>query len=729
MKILPYRSPVQMVIIMTVVIYAIEFLVMMLIKHLTPGSPVAEAFIDSTLLIVFLVPFLYLFLFRPLLLHIRGRQEVERDLIRERDRVQRYLDVAGVMLVVLNRDGTVRLINRRGCEILGEQEDKILGTNWFERFIPERHVEEALRAFGEVFISGQSLRDHYEGVVRTAHGEERVVLWHHSALMENGTVVGDLISGEDITERKRMENFLKESESRFRLIHNTAFDAIVIADSHGRVTESNPAAEKIFGYGHGEMAGVALQELMPEKYRKAHTEGFSRFVETGVSRIHGKVLELEGRRKNGEVFPVELTVNSFRLGERVFLSSTIRDITERKKAEEEKEIIRLQLHQAQKMDAIGRLAGGIAHDFNNILTTIRGNAELTMELVGKFEEAQANLREIILSVAHAAKLTRQLLIFSRGHSFELRPLDLNTTVEGLLSMLKRLLGEDIEIQTSLAEGLWCVRADEGSLEQVLLNLSVNARDAMPGGGKLSITTENVPPGRMPGPAAGQRGPLGSVCLTVRDTGTGIPKDVIQRIFEPFFSTKEKSKGTGLGLSVVYGIVKQHGGWIDVASAPEKGSVFRVFLPAVAEKPELADEAGVSLGDEPGGASTGRVLLVEDDERVRSVAGDALREHGYEVFEAGGVESALEIFRKEADEGFDLVFSDVVLPDGNGVALVETILGERPGQSVLLTSGYVDDKSHWEIISERGYGFLQKPYSLADLLGAVAAAIKEGGGTG
>jgi len=196
MKILPYRSPVQMVIIMTVVIYAIEFLVMMLIKHLSPGPPVAEAFIDSTLLIVFLVPFLYLFLFRPLLLHIRGRQEVERDLIRERDRVQRYLDVAGVMLVVLNRDGTVRLINRRGCEILGEQEKDILGTNWFERFIPERYMEEALRAFGEVFISGQSLRDHYEGLVRTAHGEERVVLWHHSALMENGVVVGDLISGE-----------------------------------------------------------------------------------------------------------------------------------------------------------------------------------------------------------------------------------------------------------------------------------------------------------------------------------------------------------------------------------------------------------------------------------------------------------------------------------------------------------------------------------------------------
>lgn len=626
------------------------------------------------------------------------------------------------MLVVLNRDGTVRLINRRGCEILGEQEGDVLGTNWFERFIPERYMEEALRAFGEVFVSGQTFRDHYEGVLRTSYGEERFMVWHHSALKENGVVVGDLISGEDITERKRMENFLKESESRFRLIHNTAFDAIVIADIEGRVAEANPAAEKIFGYGEGEMVGVALLDLMPEKYRKAHSEGFRRFVKTGVSRIHGRILELEGRRKNGEVFPVEFTVNSFRLGDKIFLSSTIRDITERKRAEEEKEVIRMQLHQAQKMDAIGRLAGGIAHDFNNILTTIRGNAELTMELVGSFEEAQDNLREIILSVAHAAKLTRQLLIFSRGHSFELRPLNMNDTIEGLLSMLKRLLGEDIAIETRLATDLWSIRADEGSLEQVLLNLSVNARDAMPRGGRLTITTENVPPGRMPRPGVEQTGPMGSVCLTVRDTGTGIAKDVIQRIFEPFFSTKEKSKGTGLGLSVVYGIVKQHGGWIDVASAPGKGSVFRIFLPAVADTPESAPESEGHLEEGLGGQGR-RVLLVEDDEKVRSVAGDALREHGYAVSEASGFESAIEIFGKE-DKGFDLVFSDVVLPDGNGVDLVETMLRARPGQNVLLTSGYVDDKSHWEVISERGYMFLQKPYSLADLLGAVAAAIRE-----
>jgi len=711
-----------MVIIMTIVIYAIEFMVMMLLKHLNTGSPVTEAFIDSSLLIVFLVPFLFLFLFRPLLIHIRGRQQVERDLIKERDRVQRYLDVAGVMLVVLNRDGTVRLINRRGCEILGCGEGDVIGANWFDDFIPERCRDEALTAFSEVFSTGMAFMEHYEGLMVTHSGEERVALWHHRALKENGVVVGDLVSGEDITERKRMENYLKESESRFRLIHNTAFDAIVIADSRGMVSECNPAAEKTFGYARGELVGVNLQDLMPEEYRNAHAEGFKRFLETGVSHIHGKILELKGRRKNGEVFPVEFTVNSFRLGDKVFLSSTIRDITERKKAEVEKETIRLQLHQAQKMDAIGRLAGGIAHDFNNILTTIRGNAELTMELVGRFEEAQSNLREIILSVAHAAKLTRQLLIFSRGHSFELVPLNLNSTVESLLTMMKRLLGEDIEIVTSLQEGLMSVRADEASVEQVLLNLSVNARDAMPGGGRLTISTENVPPGGAGHPGAEQEGPLGSICLTVRDTGTGIRRDVIQRIFEPFFTTKEKGKGTGLGLSVVYGIVKQHGGWIDVASAPGKGSVFRVFLPAASEEPEGTHDAEAAMEDGPHGEGR-RVLIIEDDARVRSVACDALREHGYKVFDAGSGETAMEIFRGDA-RGFDLIFSDVVLPDTNGVDLVERIIGERPEQRVLLTSGYVDDKSHWEVISERGYRFLQKPYSLADLLNAVDSAIKD-----
>ncbi len=711
-----------MVIIMTVAIYAIEFMVMVLLTHLHPGSATTEAIIDSTLLILFLVPFLYLFLFRPLLIHIRGRQEVERDLIKERDRVQRYLDVAGVMLVVLNRDGTVRRINRRGCEMLGCKEEDVMGTNWFDGYIPDKSRDEALAAFSEIFADGKAVKEFYEGLIVTKSGKERVALWHHRALKENGVVTGDLVSGDDITERKRMENSLKESETRFRLIHNAAFDAIVIADSRGNVSECNPAAEKIFGYGHGELNGVNLKKLMPETYRKAHTKGFKRFLETGLSRIHGKILELEGMRKDGEVFPIEFTVNSFKLGDNVFLSSTIRDITERKGAEKEKETIRLQLHQAQKMDAIGRLAGGIAHDFNNILTTIRGNAELTMELVGKFEEAQSNLREIILSVAHAAKLTRQLLIFSRGHSFELVPLNLNETVESILTMLRRLLGEDIEIVTSLQEGLMTVRADEASLEQVLLNLSVNARDAMPEGGRLTISTENVPHVKVSRPGAEHEGPLGSLCLTVRDTGTGIESDVLQRIFEPFFTTKEKGKGTGLGLSVVYGVVKQHGGWIDVASAPDKGSVFRVFLPAVSDEPEVVGEGAEPMVEDNVGEGR-RVLIIEDDERVRSVARDALRESGYAVSEAGSGDVAMEIFRTEAD-GFDLIFSDVVLPDTNGVALVERIIGERPAQKVLLTSGYVDDKSHWEVISERGYRFLQKPYSLADLLGAVDSAIKD-----
>jgi len=722
MKILPYRSPAQMVIIMTIAIYAIEFLVMALLTHLHTGSPTAEALIDSTLLIVFLVPFLFLFIFRPLLIHIRSRQEVERDLIKERDRVQRYLDVAGVMLVVLNRDGTVRRINRRGCEILGCDEGDVLGTNWFEVYVPESCKGEALTAFSEIFTSGETFKDYYEGLLLTHDGKERVALWHHRALKENGVIVGDLVSGEDITERKRMENFLKESETRFRLIHNTAFDPIVIADSHGHVSECNPAAEKAFGYGHGELKGVNLCDLMPEKYRKAHSEGLQRLRDTGVSHIHGKILELEGRKKNGEVFPVEFTVNSFKLEDKVFFSSTIRDITERKGAEEEKEAIRLQLNQAQKMDAIGRLAGGIAHDFNNILTTIRGNAELTMELVGKFEEAQSNLREIILAVAHAAKLTRQLLVFSRGHTFELKPLNLNSTVESLLMMVKRLIGENIEIITSLHEGPMTVRADEASVEQVLLNLSVNARDAMPNGGVLTISTENVPQAKVCRPGTERDGPMGSRCLTVRDTGMGMRSDVLQRIFEPFFTTKEKGKGTGLGLSVVYGIVKQHGGWIDVASAPGKGSVFRVFLPAVSEEPESAADE-VSAMEEKRDGEGRRVLIIEDDDRVRSVAGDALRESGYAVSEAGNGDVAMNIFRGEA-EGFDLIFSDVVLPDTNGVELVEKIIRERPAQKVLLTSGYVDDKSNWEAISARGYRFLQKPYALADLLGAVASAITD-----
>src|SRR3989304_1430671 len=253
MKIRPYRSPLQLLIIMGVSIYVVEFMVMIILVFLPHESPVVHAFVDSSILIVLLVPFLYLFLFRPLILHIKETKKVEEDLTRERDRAQRYLDVARVMLIVLDTDGKVALINRRGCEILGYDEAEILGKDWFENFIPVEMRGGVRRVFRELIQKGVDREGYFENPVLTRRGEERIILWHNTVLREDGQVAGTLSSGEDVTERKRAEDSLKESETRYRLIHDTAFDALIIAEEEGLVVECNPSAEKMFGYGRGEL--------------------------------------------------------------------------------------------------------------------------------------------------------------------------------------------------------------------------------------------------------------------------------------------------------------------------------------------------------------------------------------------------------------------------------------------------------------------------------------------
>ncbi|MEK7773850.1 MAG: PAS domain S-box protein, partial [Deltaproteobacteria bacterium] len=308
------------------------------------------------------------------------------------------------------------------------------------------------------------------------------MLWNDTVLKERGRITGTLSSGEDITVRKKTEKALIESETRYRLIHDTAFDAIIVSDAGDRVIDCNPSAEKIFGYTRDELIGLELTRMMPEKYRERHHIGLERFLATGISKVQGSIQEFECVRKDGELFPIEIILNHFTMGGKTFFTGTIRDITERKRAEREKEFIQSRLSQSRKMEAIGRLAGGIAHDFNNVLTAISGNAEFAMEDTAREDPVYARLKEIMLSVAHASKLTRQLLLFSRGQPFERVPLNINTVIENLLVMVTRLIGADITVSAELAPDLWTVLADEGNIEQVVMNLAVNARDAMPDGG-------------------------------------------------------------------------------------------------------------------------------------------------------------------------------------------------------------------------------------------------------
>ncbi len=424
---------------------------------------------------------------------------------------------------------------------------------------------------------------------------------------------------------------------------------------------------------------------------------------------HGRIVTLAGVANK----PTDYTEDDARQIES--FATNVQVIMDRRQAEEEKEKMQAQLLQAQKMEAIGTLAGGVAHDFNNLLTAIRGYIDLVMMKVDETEPFYRNLKQIRNASVRAADLTRQLLLFSRKQPMEFIHLNINRTVDDLLKMLNRLIGEDIEIRTFLEPDIWTVRADPGSIEQVIMNLAGNARDAMPNGGSLTIRTENVLLDEEYCRVALEARPGKFVCLSVEDTGVGMSKNITQHIFEPFFTTKEAGKGTGLGLSVVYGIVKHHEGWINVSSIFGRGSTFRIYLPASSEKSEDEERRADPFHYLHGSGE--RILLVEDEEGVRSFASEVLRESGYSVAEAANVHDALEIFEREKGD-FHLILSDVVLPDKSGLHLVDQLLSYKPDLRVLLSSGYSDQKSQWRLIQEREFRFLQKPYALADLLQAV-----------
>ncbi|RKY01172.1 MAG: hybrid sensor histidine kinase/response regulator [Spirochaetes bacterium] len=378
-----------------------------------------------------------------------------------------------------------------------------------------------------------------------------------------------------------------------------------------------------------------------------------------------------------------------------------------------------QLMQAQKMEAVGLLAGGLAHDFNNLLTAIQGYTEMMIMKFNKRDPLYKNLKYIHDASTQGASLIRQLLLFSRRQPTKLISLNINKTIRGILKMLKRIIGEDIEIKTELDPELLSVRADEANIEQMIMNLVVNARDAMPKGGRVTIKSRNVTLDEKQCKVIPEAKPGNYVCFTVSDTGVGMDKETISHIFEPFFTTKGFGKGTGLGLSVVYGIIKQLEGFIDVKSKLGHGTTFDIYLPAISEKPKAERKEVVSTYEVTGKGE--RILLVEDEEAVRSFAKDALEGNGYIVFEAETAKEALDIFEKEMGN-FLLVFSDMVLPDKDGLELVEQLSSKKPDLVVILTSGYTDDKSKWPEIKEKRIRFLQKPYGLTDLLRTVREAI-------
>lgn len=399
-------------------------------------------------------------------------------------------------------------------------------------------------------------------------------------------------------------------------------------------------------------------------------------------------------------------------GDLAFGISVLDARKEQKRIGEEKNAIQQQLLQAQKMEAIGVLTGGIAHDFNNLLTAIIGCSDMALMDVEEGNPVHRELMDIQSAANKAAQLTGQLLLFSRKQPMKFETVDLKMIIFDLKKLLTRLLGENIKIETSFAKDLWHLFADKGSLEQVLMNLSVNARDAMPEGGTITYTVKNVTLEKKDCYGMPESRPGKYLRLSVADTGTGMSEQVKQQIFDPFFSTKGKSKGTGLGLSVVYGIIKQHEGWIRVNSEQNNGSEFVVYLPAVDKPKTTKTDVTATVTNHDGKGR--RILIVEDEDKVREFTINGLNRIGYTVFAASTADEAKELFDRE-DGDFYLVISDVGLPGQSGIELVNELVEKKPKLKVLLSSGYSDHRQRWPLIKKKGYRFLEKPYAFNDLV--------------
>lgn len=623
------------------------------------------------------------------------------ELIRSSEKqVRDILDNIAGFVMLLDTKGIILDVNGTPLDQAGVKRKDVIGKEigetdaWRYSPVAQRRIRETVRraAAGEVIAE-----DFYPMM---ANNEIATVFSVFAPLRDSrGKIVKVIGSGFDVTERKRAEEELLKSEERYRDLVENAHDIIYSHDLQGNYTSINEAGERITGYSRDEALRMNITDTIAPEFVGTAQEMLA-------SKLRGEessAYELEILAKNGERISVEVNTKLIlQDGQPAGVQGIARDITGRKQME-------LQLRQAQKLESVGRLAGGIAHDFNNMLTAINGYSDLTLRQLPDGHKLRRNIEEIKKAGERSALLTNQLLAFSRRQLLQPEIIDINEVISDTTALLNRVIGEDVKLVTELDPNVGRVKADKGQLSQIIMNLSVNARDAMPGGGRLTISTGNVrvdseyvrrDPGLVP--------ELDYVRLSVSDTGTGIKESDRQYIFEPFFTTKAVGKGTGLGLATVYGIVKQSGGGINVITEVQVGTTFEVLFPRVSEERSHPSGEFAAPGNLPIGAET--ILLVEDEELVRSLLKELLESCGYTVIAAENGEEALAVCEQLCDP-VDLLITDVVMPQMGGRELAERLGKILPGLPVLFVSGYTDDALVRESVLDADVNFIQKPFTL------------------
>lgn len=588
----------------------------------------------------------------------------------------------------------------------------IIGKSHYDVF-PE--LSERVKEIHKRCLAGATERCEEDPFQRT-DGKLEWIRWEVRPWFDQaGQVGGIILFSEVVTQQVEAAERIKESEAKFRdLFQKHAAVKLIIDPDDGSIIDANEAAENFYGWPGEQLRQMRIQDintLPPEKVTEEIEKVRMR------QRIH---FEFRHRLADGSTRDVAVYSSKITIRGKDVLHSIIHDISESKRIEKEQERLREQLAQAQKMESVGQLAGGVAHDYNNMLSVITGYSELVMDKLPPEDPLRKDMKEIIEAARRSANITRQLLAFARKQTIHPVVLDLNETIENTLKMIRRLIGEDIEL-TWLPGKVWSTKMDTSQLDQILANLCINARDAIKGVGKISIETSSVTFDEEYCAGHSYFIPGDFAMIAVSDNGCGIGRDILSRIFEPFFTTKEVGQGTGLGLSTVYGIVKQNNGFINVYSEPGKGTTFKVYLPRYCGESDVVIFSNTSAPPEGRGQT---VLLVEDEDLIRKLGIRMLEKMGYRVLSASAPTEAIHLVEQEANK-IDLLLTDVVMPEMNGRDLANRLQESDPNIKVLFMSGYTNNVIVHRGVLDDGINFISKPFSQKELAVKVHEVLSRG----